>query len=97
MRNVPVECRQVRITTSAPDPHSIEVRVRDTGKGIDPNTANKIFEPFYTTKKDGMGMGLSISRSIIESHGGTLRAENMPGGGAEFSFVLNLEKNGEET
>ena len=74
----------------------VEVTVSDTGKGIDLNAAERIFEPFYSTKTDGMGMGLSISRSIIESHGGAIRAQNSLAGGAEFSFVLRLDENGEE-
>ena len=62
--------------------------VRDTGVGIDPDAMNKLFDPFYTTKSDGMGMGLSISRSIIDGHGGRLWAESNDGPGATFSFSV---------
>jgi two-component system sensor kinase FixL len=67
---------------------SQEVVIRDTGPGIDPSVAEKLFTPFLTTKKDGMGIGLSISQSIIESHEGRLWAEPNPGGGTIFRFRL---------
>ena len=63
--------------------------MRDSGPGLPPGTELSIFEPFYTTKKNGMGMGLSIVRSIIEAHGGMIEAANDPGGrGAVFEVVL---------
>jgi len=65
-----------------------EVVVRDTGPGIDPTIVEKLFTPFVTTKEDGMGIGLSISQSIIEAHGGRLWAEPNPGGGAVFRMQL---------
>jgi signal transduction histidine kinase len=68
----------------------VHVCITDTGPGISNAKLCKIFESFYTTKKAGMGMGLSISRKIIESHGGQIRAANRPGGGAEFRFSLPL-------
>jgi two-component system sensor kinase FixL len=64
------------------------VRVVDTGPGLAPDVAERLFQPFVTTKPQGMGVGLSICRSIIEGHGGTLRAEPNPGGGTIFSFTL---------
>ena len=65
------------------------ITVRDSGPGLPPGTELSIFEPFYTTKKNGMGMGLSIVRSIIEAHGGMIEAANDPGGrGAVFEVVL---------
>ena len=60
------------ITTRNIDPDQVQVTVEDSGMGIDPNAIEKIFEPFYTTKSTGMGMGLSISRSILQRHGGRL-------------------------
>jgi two-component system sensor kinase FixL len=66
----------------------VEVTVTDTGTGISPDIAGKLFQPFVTTKSQGMGIGLSISRSIIESHGGRIIAEPNPGGGTIFRFTL---------
>jgi two-component system sensor kinase FixL len=67
------------------------VPVSDCGKGVRDEALAKVFEPFYTTKREGLGMGLSISRSIIESHGGTLSARNNPDRGATFYFTLPVE------
>lgn len=69
-------------------PAMIEISVADTGPGLSPEVRAKLFEPFVTTKEAGMGVGLSICRSIIESHGGTLSAEDNPGGGTVFRFTL---------
>ena len=67
---------------------SIRITVSDTGRGIAPDVAEKIFEPFYTTKQDGLGMGLRISRSIVESHGGRIWAEAGPRGVIHFTLPL---------
>ena len=66
----------------------LAVSVADTGSGIAPEVAAQLFQPFITTKRQGMGIGLSISRAIIESHGGRLDAEPNPGGGTIFRFTL---------
>jgi signal transduction histidine kinase len=66
----------------------VRVAVQDCGIGIDPLDFERIFEPFHTTKPGGMGMGLSISRSVIESHGGRLWATPNDGAGATFQFTL---------
>lgn len=82
--------RQLTITSQR-DPTSIRVALRDSGVGLDPATANQLFEAFVTTKEGGMGMGLSISRSIIEAHGGELSATaNVGGPGATFAFTLPI-------
>jgi signal transduction histidine kinase len=67
-----------------------EVCVSDSGPGIPPDQLNLIFEPFFTSKSEGMGMGLSISRTIVEAHGGKMWAENEPRGGATFHFTVPL-------
>ena len=64
------------------------VTVRDNGTGIDEAIKEKLFEPFITSKNTGMGIGLTISQSIIEDHQGKIWAENLPEGGAEFSFTV---------
>ena len=67
-----------------------QVSVRDNGPGIAPPILNHLFAPFFTTKVKGLGMGLSISRAIIEAHGGHIWAESEPGSGAAFHFTLPL-------
>jgi PAS domain S-box-containing protein len=80
----------LRVSTASADDH-VEVAVLDSGVGLDPNVVEHVFEPFFTTKPKGLGMGLAISRRIIEAHGGRLRASaNADGGGSTFSFSLPL-------
>jgi len=74
-------------TTSAPD-NMVEISVADTGTGIAPEINAQLFQPFVTTKAQGMGVGLSISRAIIEAHGGTIAPRSNPGGGTVFCFTL---------
>lgn len=88
MRGVLEDARDLLITTQNIDGDQVQVTVRDTGPGIDPDTIGKIFDPFYTTKPEGTGMGLSISRSIIESHGGLLWATAKDTPGSAFHFTL---------
>jgi len=80
--------RKLVITTRRIEPDQVQVTVRDSGTGLDPNTMGRIFEPFYTTKAGGMGMGLSISRSIVQAHGGRLWATANDGPGTSFHFTL---------
>jgi len=62
--------------------------VRDYGVGISEEMRDRLFDPFFSTKTEGLGMGLAIVRSIVESHGGTITAENVDGGGTRFEFIL---------
>jgi signal transduction histidine kinase len=66
----------------------VSVEVRDSGPGMDAETLARIFQPFFTTKPKGMGLGLSISRTIVEAHGGTLSAQSAPGKGSTFRIEL---------
>ena len=67
------------------------ITVRDTGPGLPPESGEKLFEAFYTTKPGGLGMGLSICRSIIEAHGGRLRASTNVPHGATFEFTVSAQ------
>lgn len=80
--------RRITVQTKALPGGWCEVSVADTGTGVPAETAGRLFEPFNTSKNDGMGIGLSISRTIIEAHGGTISAHNVEGSGACFSFTV---------
>jgi signal transduction histidine kinase/integral membrane sensor domain MASE1 len=85
------ECEGARtlvVQTEKIEARTVGVSVQDAGTGLPEGAQDKVFEPFYTTKPAGMGMGLSIARSIIEAHGGRIWAVNNPGGGATFRFTL---------
>ncbi len=88
MSGVTERTRDLVITTRNIDPEQVQVTVEDSGMGIEPSSILKIFEPFYTTKSTGMGMGLSISRSILQHHGGRLWATANDGPGTTFHFAL---------
>jgi signal transduction histidine kinase len=80
--------RELHISTVSIEPEGVCVAVRDTGPGLSPESLSRLFEPFYTTKPEGMGMGLSICRSIIEAHGGRLWATRCEPRGALFQFTI---------
>ena len=88
MRDTPVSRRKVVIATQSNGDATVRTSVRDYGAGISAEMRDRLFDPFFTTKNEGLGMGLAIARSILESHGGTITAENADGGGARFEFVL---------
>jgi two-component system, LuxR family, sensor kinase FixL len=87
MTGMPSGNMTIRSTMEARD--MVVVSVIDSGKGISETEKDVIFKPFFTTKRDGLGLGLPICRSIIEEHGGRIWAENNPAGGADFSFSLS--------
>jgi two-component system sensor kinase FixL len=82
------ERRELVISTEPEEPEMIAVGVSDTGSGVAEDVASQLFQPFVTTKRQGMGVGLSISRTIVEAHGGKIRAEANAGGGTVFRFTL---------
>jgi PAS domain S-box-containing protein len=91
MRECPSDRRIVEITARREEPARVRVVISDRGPGLSPDALEKIFQPFYTTKPDGLGMGLSICRAIIQAHGGALGAENNPEGGAAFYFTVPVD------
>ena len=84
----PSGARHLQVRTAADHQQQALVHIRDTGPGLTPETAEQLFQPFFTRKPHGLGLGLSISRSIIEAHAGHIWAESQPGHGATFSFAL---------
>jgi len=92
MLETPVSSRKVEIVTARNGDTDIHISVRDYGPGIPVEGQERIFEQFFTTKEQGLGMGLAIVKSIIEAHGGKIAAENVDGGGARFYFTLPATK-----
>jgi two-component system sensor kinase FixL len=82
------ERKQLSLSSQLIDSETVEVKVADTGSGIAPEIAGQLFQPFVTSKRHGMGVGLSISRTIVEAHGGKLSAEPNPFGGTIFRMTL---------
>jgi C4-dicarboxylate-specific signal transduction histidine kinase len=82
--------RQLLVKTERDEADCVRMTVQDSGVGVEPQSVDKLFEAFYTTKNGGMGIGLSVSRSIIENHRGRLWAEPNDGPGATFSFSIPL-------
>ena len=83
--------RELTVSSRRTEDGMLEISVADSGPGISPVAAARLFEPFFTTKPSGLGVGLSISRGIVEAHGGEMHAENKVGGGAIFRFTLPLQ------
>lgn len=96
MQSQPVDQRRLLIATRICKPGNIEVTVIDSGPGLDPTIAEQLFEAFVTTKPEGMGVGLSICKSLVESHGGRLSAHQSSEGGAVFNFILPSIPEGDE-
>jgi signal transduction histidine kinase len=87
----PRTLRSLDIRTGLHDPGCIEVAISDNGHGISPEQLPKVFDPYFTTREEGLGLGLSIARSIVQAHGGTIWAENPRSGGSVFRFTLPLQ------
>jgi signal transduction histidine kinase len=81
---------------SSTESDNVLIQVWDSGPGLESDESELIFEPFFTTKPQGLGLGLSISRSIIEAHGGRLWVAALPALGADFRFSLPVTRNGNE-
>jgi C4-dicarboxylate-specific signal transduction histidine kinase len=92
MRQTPLGERKVEIGTAGNGDGKVRLSVRDHGTGIPPEVYDRLFDQFFTTKEHGLGMGLAIVRSIVESHGGKIDAENAADGGACFYFTLPVTK-----
>ena len=88
MKETPPREREVVVRAQTNGAGAVEISVRDHGIGLTSDELAKIFDPFYTTKREGLGMGLPISRSIVEAHGGRLWAENNADRGATFYFTI---------
>jgi signal transduction histidine kinase len=94
MSDVADRPRQLVITTERDDGDRVRLTVQDAGVGFDAPSAERLFDAFYTTKSTGMGIGLSVSRSIIESHHGRLWGAPNDGPGATFSFSIPVVPEG---
>jgi C4-dicarboxylate-specific signal transduction histidine kinase len=92
MRHTPPGRRKVEISTAGNGDKEVHVSVRDHGTGIHSEVHGRLFDRFFTTKEQGLGMGLAIVRSIVEAHGGDIQAENVADGGARFFFTLPVTK-----
>ena len=91
MREAGSDPRRMTVRTSKKNGRFAEVSIRDAGPGIEENDTNRLFDPFYTTKSGGMGMGLAISKDIVKAHRGEIRAVNNPDRGATFTFTVPLD------
>ena len=91
MSGVTGRMRELMVSSTIAEPDGVLVSVEDTGAGLDPDVAQRIFEPFFTTKSEGLGMGLSICRSIVEGHRGRLWASPRAPHGAIIRFTVPLE------
>jgi len=91
MRDTPPSRRKVLIATQSNGDGTVRASVRDHGVGISEDMRDRLFDPFFSTKTEGLGMGLAIVRSIVEAHSGTITAENVNDDGARFEFVLPVK------
>jgi PAS domain S-box-containing protein len=90
MRAVTERTRELTVSSMFAEPGAVLVSIKDTGTGLDPSVAERVFQPFFTTKSNGLGMGLSICRSIVETHGGRLWVSPRTSHGADVRFTVPL-------
>ena len=90
MRAVTERTRELTVSSMLVEPGAVLVSIKDTGTGLDPSVAERVFQPFFTTKSNGLGMGLSICRSIVETHGGRLWVSPRTAHGADVRFTVLL-------
>ena len=90
MRGVTERTRELTVSSMLAEPSGVLVAIKDTGAGLDPAVAERMFQPFFTTKSDGLGMGLAICRSIVEAHGGRLWVSPRAPHGADVRFTVPL-------
>jgi len=90
MKEVTDRARELTVSSTLSEPSSLLVGIKDAGTGLDPAVVERMFQPFFTTKRDGLGMGLAICRSIIENHGGRLWAAPRELHGADIRFTVPL-------
>jgi signal transduction histidine kinase len=83
----------ILMIVSAQRDNWLAIEIQDTGAGLRPDEAARIFEPFYTTKADGTGLGLAVSYGIIQQHGGHIEVKGVPGQGTTFTVLLPLQRN----
>jgi len=91
MSAVTERARELMVSSTLAEPGSVLISVEDTGVGLDPALAQRLFEPFFTTKPEGLGMGLSICRSIVEGHRGRLWASPRTPNGAAIRFTVPID------
>jgi signal transduction histidine kinase len=90
MREVTERTRELTVSSMLAEPGTVLIAVEDTGTGLDPTIVDRVFQPFLTTKPDGLGMGLAICRSIVEAHGGRLWVSPRAPHGADVRFTVPL-------
>jgi signal transduction histidine kinase len=95
MTDTPAKSRHLQVCTETQDDESVRIAVLDNGGGIDAGIADRLFDSFFTTKSDRLGLGLSMARAIVHMHGGEIWAENRPVGGAAFVFTVPLSQRSE--